>query len=108
MNKMAEKEDVEILTPFGTIHVPFPKIPKLEPPKIDDRRSKALAHALGEDLSTIIALVPLVGDIIADVLEDLHASEIKKVLSPSELDIYMENNKVAPSVVALTRTFMEE
>jgi hypothetical protein len=103
-----EKEDIEILTPFGVVNLPFPKLPSLESPKMDDRRSKALGHALGEDLSTIIALVPLVGDIVADVLEDLHASEIKKTLTPSEFDAYMENNKAAPSTVAMLRTFMEK
>jgi len=100
-------DKLEIPTPFGLINVPFPKIPSLESPKMDERRSKALGHAVGEDLSMIIALVPLVGDIVADVLEDLHASEIKKVLSPSEFDTYMENNKVAPSAIAMLRTFSE-
>jgi hypothetical protein len=101
-------DKIEVPTPFGAVNIPFPKLPSLEDPKMDERRSKALGHAVGEDLSMIIALVPLVGDIVADVLEDLHASEIKKVLSPSEFDTYMENNKVAPSAIAMLRTFMEK
>lgn len=105
---MTEKENIEVPTPFGLVHIPFPKLPSLEPPKIDARRSKALAHALGQDFSTIIALIPAVGDIAADVLEDLHASEMKKQLTPSEFDTFLHHDKVAPSTIAMLRTFTEE
>lgn len=103
-----DKEDLAIPTPFGKVEIPLPKIPRLESPKMDERRSKALAHALGQDLSMIIALVPLVGDIAADALEDAHFSELRKNLTPTELETFIRYDKVSPSVLACLRTFMEE
>lgn len=103
---MAEN-DVEIPTPFGLVHVPFPRLPSLEGPKIDERRSRALAHAVGEDLTTIVALVPLVGDIIADIVGDTHYAEEIKNLTPGEYAIFLEHNKVAPSTIAMLRAFSE-
>jgi hypothetical protein len=100
-------ENFEIPTPFGLVHVPFPKLPKLDSPKMDERRSRALAHAIGEDLTTIVALVPLVGDIIADVVGDTHYAEEVKNLTPSEHARFLEHNKIAPSTIAMLRTFME-
>ena len=103
-----EKDEIEIPTPFGLVHVPFPKLPKLGSPKMDERRSRALAHAVGEDLTTIVALIPLVGDIIADVVGDTHYAEEVKNLTPGEYTVFLEHNKVAPSSIAMLRAFMEE
>lgn len=100
-------DELEFPTPFGLVHVPFPKLPKLSSPKMDERRSRALAHAVGEDLTTIVALVPLVGDIIADVVGDTHYAEEIKNLMPGEHAAFLEHNKVAPSSIAMLRTFME-
>lgn len=105
---MPEKEAMEMPTPFGVVHIPFPKLPKLEPPNIDERKGKALAHTVAIDISSIIGWIPIVGDIVADVVEDLHFSELRKNLSKPELEEYLKQDKVAPSSIALVRTFMEE
>lgn len=105
---MPEKEKIEIPTPFGLVHLPFPKVPKLEPPKMDERRGKALAHTVAIDISGIIGWIPIIGDVVADVIEDLHGAELRTLLTPTETETYVKEDKVAPSTIALIRTYMEE
>jgi len=104
---MPEKE-IELPTPFGLVHLPKIKIPKLKPPEMDERRGKAMAQAIAIDLSSIVAIVPVIGDIISDVVEDTHFSELRKILTKPELEEYLKQDRVAPSTVAIMRTFMEE
>ncbi|MFQ6076359.1 MAG: hypothetical protein ACE5Z5_09550 [Candidatus Bathyarchaeia archaeon] len=109
---MAEEErKVEIPTPFGPVTLPklreaLPAFPP-EVPKMDERRSKAMSHAVAIDLSSIIGWVPAVGDAIADVVEDLHGAELRKLLTKEEMDRYVVEDKVAPSTIALARVFMK-
>lgn len=106
---MPEKEDeIPLVTPFGLVHVPKLKLPKLKPPEMDERRGKAMAHTVAIDISSIVGWIPIVGDIVADVVEDLHGAELRKLLTPSEMNKYVKEDKVAPSSIALARTFMEE
>ncbi|MBU0847657.1 hypothetical protein KKH23_10765, partial [Patescibacteria group bacterium] len=59
-------------TPFGFVNLPEKK---LEPPKLppfDEKSRGAMKHAIGIDLSLIPAMIPFGGDVIADVVEDLH------------------------------------
>jgi len=100
-------EEIEVPTPFGTVHLTRPTLPPLEPPEVDERRTKAMMHALASDIGTIIGWVPVIGDIISDVVEDLHSSELRKILTPAEMNEYVRQDKVAPSTVALLRTFMK-
>jgi len=104
---MSEKE-IEVLSPFGPVHIPKPTIPKLEPLVMDERRGKAMAHAVAIDLASIVAIVPVIGDIISDIVEDTHFSELRKILTKPELEEYLKQDRVAPSTVAIIRTFMEE
>lgn len=104
---MPEKE-ITMPTPFGFVHLPKVKIPKLKEPEIDERRGKALAHTVAIDISGIVGWIPIVGDIVADVVEDLHGAELRKLLTPAEMNKYVKEDKVAPSSIALVRTFMEE
>lgn len=108
MAKKEKKDEFDLLTPFGPVHIPFPKLPKLEPPKMDERKGKALAHTLAIDISGIIGWIPVLGDIAADVIEDLHFGELRKNLSKPELEEFLKQDKVAPSSIALIRTYMEQ
>jgi hypothetical protein len=93
-------------TPFGSVNLPTLETPPLSlPRKPDARLSQAIRHGLGEDLAQIIALIPLVGDIVADAIEDLHHSEIKDILTPEEYKRFSEYNKWMPTSIAMIRTF---
>lgn len=97
----------EVPTPFGKIKLPDIETPPLRLPTAPDERTrKVLGHGLGEDLSGVIALVPWIGDIIADALEDTHHAEIKKILTGEEYSRFAEYNKAMPTTVALARTLL--
>jgi len=100
--------EVEIPSPFGTVRLPKYGLPPLKPPKIDERRRKALGHAAGITAAQVVGLIPWVGDAAADVIEDLHGKEIKRILTPEEYERYLIEDKVAPSLVAMVRTFIYE
>jgi len=92
---------IEIPTPFGTVELPEITIPApFEFPRVelDERRRKALMHAVGADIGS---LIPWVGDI----LEDLHSTEIKKLLTPDEYARFLEETKFGPDTIALIRTW---
>lgn len=91
-------------TPFGTIKLPDLETPPLKLPKIpDDHARKAIGHGLGEDAAQIIGLIPWIGDIAEDILEDMHHAEIKKLLTAEEYRVFAEYNKSFPSAVAMIR-----
>jgi len=100
--------EVEIPSPFGTVRLPKYGLPPLKPPKIDERRRKALGHAAGITAAQVVGLIPWVGHAAADVIEDLHGKEIKRILTPEEYERYLIEDKVAPSLVAMVRTFIYE
>lgn len=100
--------ELEIPSPFGTIKLPRYGLPPLKPPKIDERRRKALGHAAGVTAAQVIGLIPWVGDAMADVIEDLHGKEIKSTLTSEEYAEYLKHDKVAPSIVAMVRTFIHK
>ena len=101
---------IKLPTPFGgEISLPALGPPPLEVPKIlDERGVKAIGHGLGEDAAQLIGLIPWIGDIAADILEDLHKAEIKKILTPDEYDRFLQYDKVMPTTVALARIFCFE
>jgi hypothetical protein len=99
-------EGPHIPTPFGEIKLPDLETPPLKLPSAPDERArKAIGHGLGEDAAQIVGLVPWIGDILEDVLEDMHHAEIKKILTSDEYDRFAEYNKSFPTAVALIRTF---
>ena len=95
-----------IPTPFGgEIKLPDLETPPLSLPAMPDARAaKAIGHGLGEDAAQLIGLIPWIGDIVEDILEDMHHAEIKQILSPDEYRKFAEYNKSFPSAVALART----
>jgi len=89
-----------IPTPFGPVEFPYFELPlPHEQPFIDERRERALMHAIGSDIGSII---PWIGDVI----EDLHFTEIRRLLTREELERFLEEDKVAPTTVALLKTFI--
>jgi len=52
----------------------------------------------------IPGLLPFAGDVIADVVEDLHAAELRKILTLEQYDRFLIEDKVAPAVIAMART----
>jgi len=106
MAEKDKKKPIPILTPFGRVEVPQPELPPTEPPKMTKRRHKAMKHATATTLGQILGLIPVVGDAMADVVEDLHGKELRDTLTERELTEYQKQDKVSPSVIGLARTFM--
>ena len=96
--------ETTIPTPFGSVHLPEHKVrvPKLPP--FDEKSRSAMLHAVAIDGSMVPGLIPFVGDVVADVVEDLHAAELRKILSSSEYDRFIKEDKVAPATIAMVRT----
>jgi len=87
-------------TPFGSVEFPEFEFPlPHERPYIDKRREEALRHAVGSDIGSFI---PWIGDVISD----LHFTEIRRLLTREELEMFLEEDKVAPTTVALLKTFI--
>jgi hypothetical protein len=98
---------IKLPTPFGKeISLPALETPPLELPSMPDERGRrAIGHGLGQDLAQVIGIVPWVGDLLHDMLEDMHQAEINKILTAEELKKFNEYNKVLPSSVAMARIF---
>ena len=96
--------ETRVPTPFGVVHLPEHKIglPKL--PSLDGRTGSAMKHAVAIDLSMIPGTIPFVGDIVADVVEDLHGAELRKILTSKQYDEFLKQDKVAPATIAMART----
>jgi len=95
--------ETTVPTPFGKVSLPEHKmrLPKL--PSFDEKSRSAMMHAVAIDGSMVPGLIPVVGDIVADVVEDLHFAELRKILSPNEYDEFIKQDKVAPATVAIMR-----
>ncbi|KKM85352.1 hypothetical protein LCGC14_1289930 [marine sediment metagenome] len=93
-----------IPTPFGKVSLPEHKVrlPKL--PSFDEKSRNAMKHAVAIDGAMVPGLIPVVGDVVSDVVEDLHAAELRKILSSSEYDEFLKQDKVAPATIAMART----
>jgi len=97
-----DRRSITVYTPFGKVEVPQPELPPTEPPKMTKRRHDAMKHAVGLSIAQLAPFPP-----ISDTAEDLHGKELRDTLTSEELDKYVRYDKTAPSLVALTRTFME-
>jgi len=84
-------------TPFGGINLPRIETPIMRLPSVDDRRKKAVKHAVATDLSGVLSIVPYVGSLLAGQISDLHYAELRKILTPGELDRFIEEDKKIPS-----------
>lgn len=99
---------ITLPTPFGgSFRLPDIETPPLALPKPPDARSlKVIGHGVGEDISNLVGLIPYVGQVVGDLLEDMHHAEILKLLTKEEYQKFTEYNKVFPSTIALARTLL--
>jgi len=100
--------ETRIPTPFGAVHLPEKKLERPKLPPFDEKSRGAMKHAIGIDLSLIPAMIPWVGDIVADVVEDLHFAELRKSLTSKQYDEFIQQDKIAPAVIAMARALTKE
>ncbi|MBA7650897.1 hypothetical protein ES703_58711 [subsurface metagenome] len=95
--------ETRVPTPFGTVRLPQHKIeiPKLPP--LDKKSMGAMKHAIAIDGSMIPGLLPFVGDVVADIVEDLHTAELRKILTAKQYDEFLKQDKIAPATIAMMR-----
>lgn len=93
----------KIPTPFGDVHLPEHKIELPRLPAFDEKNTRAMKHAIAIDASLIPGMIPFVGVIVADIVEDLHFAEIRRVLTPRQLDEFVKQDKIAPATIAMAR-----
>jgi len=107
---LAEKEIIprfqllpRVNVPLVDVSLPSVELPSFPPkvPKLDDRQMDVVRYAVMEDLAD---LVPVVGD----VAEDLAYAELKRRLTPEELEAFTETNKNLPSTLAALKVFAEK
>ena len=101
-------ESVELGTPFGPILTPHLTLPELTPPVLDARQRQAVKAAVAMDLAALVAIVPIVGDIIGNAVQDTYRPQLQRLLSPAETPGFIERNKVSPSTtVAVLQTIVK-
>ena len=96
--------ETRIPTPFGAVHLPEKKIELPKLPSFNEKSREAMKHAIGIDLSLIPAMIPWLGDVVSDVVEDLHFAELRKSLTPKQYDEFINQDKIAPAIIAMART----
>lgn len=92
-----------IPTPFGRVHLPEMELSLPKFPAFNEKSRTAMGHALGIDLSMAIGGIPFIGDVAADVVEDLHVAELRRTLTPKEYDEFEKHDKVSPATIAVAR-----
>jgi hypothetical protein len=95
---------IPIPSPFGKISLPEYKLCFPTLPGFDDKSRRAMMHAIGIDISNILGWIPVIGDIVSDVVEDMHGAELINILSSDEYKEFLKQDKVAPSTIAMART----
>lgn len=100
--------ETRIPTPFGAVHLPEHKVGLPSLPPLDEKSREAMKHAIAIDLSMIPGMVPFVGDVVADIVEDLHAAELRKILTTKQYDEFLKQDKIAPATIAMTRALTKE
>lgn len=98
---------IAIPTPFGTLHTLAIQTPPMKlPNKPDKREFAALRLAIGQDVATLFGLIPYVGDILSEKIDDMHEAEIMRTLDKDEYAKFVNNAKVFPSTVAMGQTLL--
>ena len=95
-------------TPFGKVYLPDIRTLKMGLPQVDSRRKEAVRHAVGMDFTGVLGLIPYVGALVGGQIADLHFAEMRRLLTPSEMDKFIEADKRIPSNgVALLYSFVK-
>ena len=105
--KAPRLEEISLPTPFGTIKTPQLNLPNVRVLQLTPRKRDAIKAAAAIDLSSIVGLLPVAGDIVADVIEDTYGAQLETLLTPQERFLYRKYDKLAPSTVALLRSLVE-
>jgi len=92
-----------VATPFGEVHLPEYKVELFKLPSLDEKSMSAMKHAIAIDASTLPAMIPWVGGVVADVVEDLHFAEIRKSLTERQYTEFIKQDKVSPATIAMAR-----
>ncbi|MBA7666306.1 hypothetical protein ES703_74385 [subsurface metagenome] len=62
-----------------------------------------MGHAIAIDGSMVPGMIPFIGDVVADVVEDLHFAELRKLLTPDQYNEFIKQDKVSPATIAMMR-----
>lgn len=101
-------ESIEFPSPFGPIITPHLTLPELSPPALDNRQRQAVKAAVAMDLAALVAIIPVVGDIIGNAIQDTYRPQLQRLLNPSEVPGFIERNKISPSTtVALLQAIVK-
>ena len=103
--KLPSVEATQLPTPLGTVRTPHLEFPSFQPPQMDDRRKKATKAAVAQDLAFLVGFIPVVGDAVADVVEDVYFQNIIDTLTPEEFETFKKLDTYNPSTVAMLRAF---
>ena len=95
--------ETTIPTPFGKVRLPEYKVELPKLPPFDEKSRSAMLHAIAIDGAMVPGLIPVVGDIVADVVEDLHFAELRKVLTSEQYGEFIRQDKIAPATIAMMR-----
>lgn len=109
MNSIQERlpfiPEQKLNTPFGSIITPEFSAPKIVPEGLDSRRKEALKTAIAIDISSAVGMIPVVGDVLSDIVEDTYGAKLRDTLTPDELDLYTKYDKLGPSTLGVVRAF---
>ncbi|MBA7469170.1 hypothetical protein ES707_04436 [subsurface metagenome] len=92
-----------IPTPFGKVSLPEHKIERPKLPSLDEKSRNAMKHAIAIDGAMVPAMIPVVGDAVSDVIEDLHFAELRKTLTSQQYDEFIKQDKISPAIIAMMR-----
>lgn len=96
----------ELNTPFGDVKVPEISVPRILPAEVlDSRKKEALKTAIAIDLSSAVGMIPVVGDVASDIVEDTYGAKLRKILTTDEMNLYTKYDKLGPSTLGMLRTF---
>ncbi len=97
--------EMNLNTPFGRVRTPEVSVPRIIPTRMDSRRKEALKTAIAIDISSLVGMIPVVGDVASDVIEDTFGAKLRKTLTDPERQWYMRYDKLGPSTLGLLRAF---
>ncbi len=95
--------ETTVPTPFGKVRLPEQQLGLPKPPPFDAKSRSAMLHAIAIDGAMVPGLIPFVGDVVSDVVEDLHFAELRQILSSAQYDEFLKQDKVAPAILAMAR-----
>ncbi|MBA7536332.1 hypothetical protein ES705_28595 [subsurface metagenome] len=95
--------ETTIPTPFGSVHLPKHKVKLPKLPPFDEKSRNAMKHAIAIDGAMVPGLIPVLGDVVSDVVEDLHFAELRKILTTEQYDEFIKQDKISPATIAMMR-----